>query len=56
MRRVYKNLQDHLRTLCEDHAAGYKTVSEFLRGTGYNIQCRPRSNDVNEHQEEAQRG
>lgn len=41
VRREYKDMQIRLRTLCEDRAAGRKTIPELLRGVGHNIRWKP---------------
>jgi len=41
IRREYKDIQNCLRKLSEDRAAGRKTVLELLRGVVHNIRWKP---------------
>jgi hypothetical protein len=51
MRREYRNLQERLRTLCQDRLSGRKTVAELLRGAGHNIRWNP-TNRANQEGDE----
>ena len=42
---VYKDMQICLRKLCEDRAAGKKTIPDLLRGVGHNIRLKPVNRD-----------
>ena len=44
VRKVYVELQQRLKTLCQARASGTKTVEEFLRGAGHNIRWKPVNN------------
>ena len=37
IRREYKKMQTRLHKLCEDRAAGRKSIPELLSGVGHNI-------------------
>ena len=47
IRREYKEMQTRLHKLCEDRAAGRKSIPELLSGVGHNIRWKPvnREND-----------
>ena len=47
IRREYKEMQIRLHKLCEDRAAGRKSIPELLSGVGHNIRWKPvnREND-----------
>ncbi|XP_076042354.1 uncharacterized protein LOC143026220 [Oratosquilla oratoria] len=44
MRKVYTDLQQRLKTLCQARTSGAKTVEECLRGAGHNIRWKPVNN------------
>ena len=45
IRREYKDMHIVLRKLCEDRAAGRKTIPELLFGVGHNIRWKPVNRD-----------
>ena len=44
-------LQDRLRTLCLERAAGRKSITDFLRGVGHNIRWKGINRQNQEGQE-----
>ena len=48
IRREYKEMQTRLHKLCEDRAAGRKSIPELLSGVGHNMRWKPVNRENND--------